>query len=151
MLSPNEFSVGYLANAAGLTLVLSQEARGTSFIVTPTAQSMIAIALDGGHRFSSFDCRGNTSWQGLVIPNVAIEVDETSVTDSLPLGVLVRTGTTLAIKTKLDRLGTQLVPLINDLAPCGEGLSSPFSHWRVVIGEGLAKRELMSIDAIQRE
>jgi hypothetical protein len=57
----------------------------------------------------------------------------------------------LAQKPTVVRLGTQLVPLISDVAPCGNGLSAPFSHWRVVIGEGLAKCELMSIDAIQRE
>jgi hypothetical protein len=146
MLSANEFSVGYLANAVGLTLVLAQETGGTSFIVAPTGQSMIAIALEGSHRFSSFDCRGNTHWQGLLIPNIMVEVDETSISQSMPLGVLVRTGTTLAIKTKLDRLGTQSVPLIENLTACGEGLSAVFSHWSVVLGEGRSKRTLKSIE-----
>jgi hypothetical protein len=148
MLSPNEFSVGYLAAATGLTLVLRDTTRGTPFIVAPTTQSMIAVALDGDHRFSSFDCRGNTSWEGLVIPNVAIEVDETSIIDNAPLGILLRTGTILAIKTRMDRLGTQLLPLVGSLTPCHEDLQAAFSRWRVVIGDGFSKRELMAIAAV---
>jgi hypothetical protein len=148
MLSPNEFSVGYLDDATGLTLVLRDTTRGTSFIIAPTTQSMIAVALDGDHCFSSFDCRGNTSWEGLVIPNVAIEVDETSIIDDAPVGILVRTGTTLAIKTRMDRLGTQLMPLLGNLTPCHEGLQAAFSRWRVVIGDGFSKRELMAIAAV---
>jgi hypothetical protein len=42
--------------------------------------------------------------------------------------------------------GTKLVPLMENLTPCGEGLSAAFSRWCVVIGEGRSKRELTSIE-----
>jgi hypothetical protein len=148
MLSPHEFSVGYISDAVGLTLILPRNKYETCFIVIATAESKIAVVLEGDHRFLSFDCRDNTSWKGLVIPNVTIEVDESSVTDAVPLGAMVRTGTTLGIKTKLEnRMGGQIVPLVGDLSPCRDTLTAGFVRWHAVIGEGHSKRELRTIEA----
>jgi hypothetical protein len=149
MLSPHEFSIGHLSDAtAGLTLVLPRGQHDIAFLIAGSDTSKIAVALEGDHRFLSFDCSGNTSRSGVVIPNVTVEVDETSVTDSAPLGVLVRAGTTLAIKTKQHGgMGNQTVPVAADLTPCADTLIARFSRWRVVIGDGLSKRELKVIEA----
>ena len=149
MLSPHEFSIGHLNDAtARLTLVLPRGQHDIAFFIAGSDTSKIAVALEGDHRFLSFNCSGNTSWSGVVIPNVTVEVDETSVTDLAPLGVLVRAGTTLAIKTKRDGgMGNQTVPIATDLTPCADTLMARFSRWRVVIGEGLSKRELKAIEA----
>jgi hypothetical protein len=153
MLSAHEFSVGHVSDAtAGLTLVLPRRQHDIAFLVAGSDTSKIAVALEGDHRFLSFECSGNTSWSGMIIPNVTVEVDETSVTDSAPLGVLIRTGTTLAIKTKQDGgMGNQNVPVATDLIPCADSLIARFSRWRVVIGDGISKRELKAINTAAKE
>jgi hypothetical protein len=151
MLSPHECSVGYISDAVGLTLILPRGGYENSFIVVATAESKFAIVLGGEHRFRSFECSNNMSWAGLVIPNVAIEIDETSIVNagpgSAPLGALVRAGTTLAIATKSDdRMGNHTVPVLTGLTPCRDDLAAGFKRWRVVIGEEQSKRELKMIE-----
>jgi hypothetical protein len=143
MLSPHEFSVGCISDSTGLTLVLPRGSYETSFIVIATVEPKIAVVLEGDHRFLSFECNDNTSWKGLVIPNVSIEIDETSVVDIAPPGALVRSGTTLAIKAKWDgRIGNRTVPIVGELTPCRDDMAAGFTRWRVVIG---SRRELMTI------
>jgi len=148
MLSANEFSVGHVCDAtAGLTLVLPRGQGDMAFLVAGSDRSKIAVFLEGEHRFLSFECSGNMSWSGIIVPNVTVEVDETSVTDSAPPGVLVRSGTSLAIKTKQEGgMGTQTVPVATGLALCSDTLIARFTRWRVVIGDGISKRELRAID-----
>jgi hypothetical protein len=118
-----------------------------AFLVAGSDASKIAVFLEGEHRYRSFECSGNTSWSGIIVPNVTVEVDEASVTDSAPPGVLVRSGTTLAIKTKQDGMGTQTVPVSMGLSPCSDTLIARFTRWRVVIGDGISKRELRAVNA----
>jgi hypothetical protein len=144
MLTPHEFSVGYISDAVGLALVLHAN-RGTSFIVNATVDPMMAVVLEGEHRFLAMECNTNTSWHGVLIPNVAIEVDETSVVYTTPLGSLVRSGTGLAIKTKWGN-GNGLIPLVSDLTACRDHLAAAFTRWSVMIGEGLSRRELKKFE-----
>jgi hypothetical protein len=146
MLSPHEFSLGSIGDAVGLTLVLHAN-RGTTFLVNATVEPKVAVVLEGDHALHSFECTGNGSWQSVLIPNVSIEVDETSVVDNTPLGALVRSGTMLAIKTKWDgRTGNGRVPLVNDLTKCPDHHSASFTRWRIVIGDGVSKRELKTFE-----
>jgi hypothetical protein len=62
MLSPHEFTVGYIGDAAGLSLVLPLGKYDSCFLVVAAAASKIAVCLDGDHRFTSFECTDNTSW-----------------------------------------------------------------------------------------
>jgi hypothetical protein len=147
MLSPHEFSVGCISDATGLTLVLPRGNYETSFIVNAAVEPKIAVVLEGDHRFLSFECSDNTSWKGLIVPNILIEVDETSVVDTVPLGAVVRSGTTLAIRVKWDGgMGNRTVPLITELTPCRDDLAAAFTRWSIIIGEGLSRRELMAVE-----
>lgn len=82
MLAAHEFFVGPLASAPGLTLVLRRHEREASFLVSAAADIPTAIFLDGDFRFTCMPSVDNTSWNGIVVPNITIEVDETSILDA---------------------------------------------------------------------
>ncbi len=152
MLSPNEFSVGCIGDATVLTLVLPRGKYEYPILVTCASGSPFAIFLEGEHRFMTFDCIGNTTWKGLLIPDVKLEVDETSIVDqdqsSVLLGCLVREGPQLSIAARQER-GLRdglMTRLMVDLAPTREGMEAAFSRWQIVLGDGIAKRVIKTID-----
>jgi hypothetical protein len=148
MLSPAEFSVGCLGDASGLTLVLPRGKYDCTAIVSQAGGPSMAVFLEGQFQFSTFDCTGNTAWKGVLIPNVTLEVDETSAEESAgPLGALVRRDTQLMIRTKSERgIGAGVTPLLTNLPPGHQGMAAAFTRWRIVIGEGVDRRELKIID-----
>ena len=94
MLSPEEMRMDYVGKAEGLTLVVPVGKYGDWFLVTTADATPAAIFLEGDQRFVAIDCSDNTNYKGLLIPNVRIEVDETSVYDAVsnypPPGMIVR-------------------------------------------------------------
>src|SRR5258708_4914094 len=103
MLLPQEFSVGHVGDATGLTLVLPRSQAEQTLIVVVENEIATAIFLDGQHAFSTFNCTNNTSWKGVLVPHFSIELDEGSLfdpDDRAPLGSLIRSGSTLAIVGK---------------------------------------------------
>jgi len=151
MLAPQEFSVGPLASASGMTLVLRRHQQEASFLVTFATNAPTAIFLDGEFRFACMPSADNTSWGGILIPNVAIEVDETRILDAnegRPPGTLVRKLSQLVVMAKYQPHGsTSPIVIVSDLPPCPENYSVAFGRWQIVLGEGLSKRVLMKIDA----
>lgn len=104
MLSPNEFSVGHIAAATGLTLVLPVDRYDRMFLVTTAHSEPKAILLDERDQFEAFSCQDNTSYRGILIPDVRIEVDETRVHDiarnwAVP-GMVVRRDGGLFVSTR---------------------------------------------------
>jgi hypothetical protein len=94
-----------LALASGITLLLRRGAGEASFLVTSAPGEPTAIFLDGQYRFSYMPSAGNDDWTGVLVPNVAIEIDETSILDASegqPLEVLVRKHTRLSIRAQRD-------------------------------------------------
>jgi hypothetical protein len=153
VLTAAEFSVGSIGEALGLTLVLPRNKHEHTVLIAHAPGYPAAVVLDGSSLFASFDCTGNTNWKGILIPNVAIEVDEQSVFDPdydrTPLGTVIRAGTELSITVRPDNtFPRQIVrlPVQAELPPCGEGMAAAFRRWRVVIGEELDKRELKAIE-----
>lgn len=121
--------------------------------MTSAAGSPIAICLDGDHRFWSLPCTGNTAWKGIIVPNVRIELDETTLFDSEerypPLGAMVRRGTELTIVAKGDRdrhLGNAHFAMIVGLSPSREDMAAGFSRWNVVLPRGEERLVLKKID-----
>jgi hypothetical protein len=106
MLLPREFSVGYIGNVTQLTLVLPVDDYDRAFLVTLAPGKPTAIVVDERDSFVSFVCDNNTSWKGLLVPNIAIELDEKATDDavgwSAPLGMLVRRDDGLFISTKAE-------------------------------------------------
>jgi hypothetical protein len=150
MLSPDEFSVGSIGDVtAELTLVLPRGGRECPMLVTKAPGAPHAVFLSGQFEFMSFECTNNDAWGGILIPNVTIEVDEQSITDSAPLGALIRLATRLDAITRPDGGFPRPVktPLVVGLPSCREGSAARFAKWRVVLGEGIKKRELISIES----
>ena len=85
------------------------------------------------------------------MPNVAIEIDETSILDASegqPLGVLVRKHTRLSIRAQRDpHRSASTIAIVADLPACHANESAAFARWQIVVGEGLSKRVLKTFDA----
>jgi hypothetical protein len=115
----------------------------------------MAVCIGGGRfNFHFFECRDNTHRKGLLIPDVRIEVDETSLFDpdrlSAHLGTVIRIDTRVVVSVTNERFfGDSRVTLEADL-PLAHDLSAAFSKWHIVIGEGRNRRVLRKIDTGQR-
>jgi hypothetical protein len=158
MLVPSEFSVGCISDAgAGMTLLLPRGQYQHRFLLTTTPGTLTAIFLDGDHRFNAFETEANTSWHGILIPNVRIEVDETSVVDldayEAPLGTLLREKTqlTIVVRAKNVYSSHRQVPILGELPATREGFRAGFAKWSVVLGEGTSRRELAKMDVTAKK
>lgn len=153
MLAADEYFPGCLCDATPITLFWpSNSHEPPTLVVAGENETLIAIVLEGTHSFVTFDCSANTSWRGLLIPNVTIEVDEKSIfsTDRYdkPLGAITRKGNALRIAAKSNggfRTACD-VPLLTNLSGGREDVGVSFTKWRVVLGEGPLKRELKLIE-----
>jgi hypothetical protein len=152
MLSAEEMRVDYLGKAEGLTLVMPVGKYNEWMLVTTAYAKPTAIFLDGNHRFQAIDCENNTNYKGLLVPNVRIEVDETSAFDTsnmpIPTGMAVRQNDGLFVAAAEDhmRMRSQLFAVQRELAECGAGLSAGFSRWQIVVGDEPDQRVLKTID-----
>lgn len=153
MLSPSEFSVGCIGDATTiLTLVLPRDCYEQQMLITQASGSPYAIFLAGEHQFAGFQCTNNSSWNGVLIPNINIEIDERSIFDAnsrhAPLGALVRRDTQLAMITQANNAFRESIktPIIVNLPPCRENMSAGFKKWCISLGEGTAKRELIRLE-----
>ena len=108
----------------------------------------VAVFLSGQYAFYFVKTAGGYDWSGLVVPNVRIEMDESSLFDpdrnNAPPGSVIRTGNRLVIKAMADGAfgHTTLITLQDELAPTGDRLRAAFTSWQVVIGTGVEKRVL---------
>jgi hypothetical protein len=148
-----EFSVGCIGDATSdLTLVLPRGRYEEPILVTHASSAPHAVFLCGQHEFSGFECRGNSAWKGILIPNVAIEIDQDSIFEAEHMhasaGTLIRQDTHLYMITRDDSgfRRTIKTPLIADLPPSRENMAAGFRKWQIVVGEGTMKRELKSIE-----
>lgn len=154
MLSANEFTVGALGDATPLSLMLPRTKYESMILVGQIENRPTAVFVGGRYNFRCFECGDSTNWKGLLIPNVRIEVDETSLFDpddlSAPPGTIVRTDTRLVVLAKSDQFygGPFRVSLESELPPAND-LSAAFSKWRIVIGAGQDRRVLRDIDTGQ--
>ena len=152
MLSSEEMRVDYVGRAEGLTLVVPVGKHDDWFLVTTADATPAAIFLDGDHRFVAIDCADNTNYKGLLIPNVRIEVDETSVYDAVgnhaPPGMVVRQNDGLFVAASADRMRmrSDLFALQRGLAASDVNLSAGFSKWQIVLGNDPHQRVLKTID-----
>jgi hypothetical protein len=155
MLRPDEFTVGPIADAQPLSLVLPRSKYEEPLLVIGEPASRVAVFIGDRHRFDSMACEGNRSWKGLIVPGVRVEVDETSLfdpeTEYAPNGALVREGEgiTMAVKARgAHGFSEQArVPLVSGLHGAGEQHRVGFRRWQVVLGEGDDKRVLCQVRA----
>lgn len=149
MLSPSEFTVGKVGNARPLSLILPIKKNEETLLIGQFNGTVVATFLSGQHKSLFFESEGNTSWGGLIIPNVRIEVDETSVVDphradAPPLSVT-RIDTRFVVTAKCERPfgDSKLVTLHDNLESAGE-FQAAFTKWQIVVGEIQNKRTIWS-------
>jgi hypothetical protein len=154
MLSGHEFTVGTLSDAKPLSLMLSRGRHEETFLVGQVEGLTAAVFLSGDYKFGVVEGSSASHWSGLLIPNVRIEMDETSLFDPRSTdaknGALVRAGTELAIYAWWERSfgRASKVTLETGLPPTSD-LAAGFSKWQAIIGEGVEKRLLFKVDASQ--
>ena len=157
MLRLTEFTVDTLPAAKPLSLVLARTRYEGNFLVAGTAEKPTAIKLDGDHAFACWPSSDASNWSGLIVLSVAIEVDPSSIVDtnagSAPLGALSRRGESLCLYSMVNngfRL-SQVVPVLDGvLPPVGKDQSVAFARWQIVLGEGLDKRVLWTVDVMPK-
>lgn len=155
MLSPNEFTVGTLADAEPLSLMLPRSRHEKAFLIGQLENGgPAAVFLDGEYTFHFFETTDAKNWKGILIPKVHVEVDEASVFDPEDLsphsGTVVRVSTHLVVLAKAERsFGRHSrIMLETDLPPTHD-FRAGFSRWQIVIGDGRQRRILRQIDTGQ--
>jgi hypothetical protein len=154
MLSLSEFSAGELRSASPVSLMLPLAEHDGEFLIAGSKDAPVAIFLRGEYAFRHFESASSEDWTGLIIPNVAIEVDEGSAfnapSDRPTPGDVVRRGAELAMCVMRDRgNGTNLIALASDLPAIGE-MQVGFRRWQVVLGEGRLKRVIREFDSSKK-
>lgn len=150
MLSPEEFTVGTFNTAKPGSLVLPRTKYEALSLICEGDGEPTAVFLDGNYSFQSFPSGGADNWKGVVIPDVRIEIDETSLYDpdqnGHALGVVVRQETTLVLRTKGEHsFGRSIPVVIQSGLPESKG-SAAFTKWQIVVGHGDEKRVLHEVD-----
>lgn len=151
MLAPEEFTVGTFTSAPVGCLILPRNRHEATAIVGLLDETPTAVFLGDRHQFHSFPTAGSQNWSGLIIPNVRIEVDESTAFDpaygNSSLGAMVRAATQLSIYARTERsFGWHAaVPVVSNL-PAAYGGGVGFTKWQVVLGAGPEKRILLKID-----
>ncbi|MBX9576109.1 MAG: hypothetical protein K2X07_10770 [Caulobacteraceae bacterium] len=150
MLSPEEITVGNFASAQPGSLVLPRTKYEARALICEGDGEPTAVFLSGDYAFRSFPSGGADNWKGVVVPDVRIEIDETSLADpdrnGHALGVVVREETKLIVRTMAEHCFGRSVPVvIQSGLPEARG-SAAFMKWQIVIGHGDEKRVLHKVD-----
>lgn len=147
MLAANEFTVGTLADAKPLSLILPRKKYEATILVGKNQAGHNAVVLSGQYSCYCIDSRNNDNWSGIIIGDIHIELDEKSVFDALDddpaLGNIVRLDSNLTIIAKQEKSYPNVVSvtLCDDLSPVTR-LKAGFRRWQIVLGEGVDKRVL---------
>lgn len=156
MLKPSEFIVGNAADSTGLVLSLGRADYEFDTLLFTQNDRRHGLILsdhrDALHRIFDFD--GHSDLNGVLIPNVSILLDETSLTDVSsyypPVGSLVRKGSELCVHSSY--IGGRMLhhgglfTLLSDLPSCDPNQSACFLRWEIVLGEGNDQRILKQVE-----
>lgn len=144
MLRADQFTVGSISDALPLSFVLPRSAHEETILITRHKEKPAALVLSGSDKYRFFNSEGNTHWNGLIIPNVNIEVDLASVFNPNETGLI--PGTLVRRESSLFCCAIPGWVLIEDgLAPASDQAAA-FSKWAVVIGQANNKQVLFEID-----
>lgn len=155
MLAPEEFTVGSFSSAPVGSLILPRTEYEAIVLVGVLQDAETAVFLSESHQFECFGTKESENWSGLIIPNVSIEVDETTAFDAThgfaPLGALVRTADHFSIVAMPDRMrGRRFQVNLRRGLPSIGSEAVGFSKWQVVLGTGENKRVLHKVQVAER-
>lgn len=153
MLTTSDFSAGSLSTAKPLSMLLPRVTHEQCALIAGPQSDPVAVALDSSGAFRHFKCLTNTSWEGLIVSGLRVEVDEGSVFNpayehAKPGSVIRRAGELVlrvASNTFEDR--NFFVALESDLPALLDGAEVGFRRWQLVLGTGIEKRVLRVIDS----
>lgn len=150
MLFPEEFTVGTFATAVPGSLVLPRTKYEALSLICEGDGEPTAVFLGGAYSFQSFPSGGADNWKGVIIPDVRVEIDETSLYDpdqnGHALGVIVRQETKLVIRTKAEHSFGRSTPVVFQSGLSESKGSAAFTRWQIVVGHGDEKRVLHKVD-----
>ena len=153
MLSASEFTVGTLADAKPLSLMLPRSKYEVPCLVGHVDNIPTGVFLSSQFRFHAVEAKDGARWSGLIVPNVRVLIDETSLFDpgqTQTLGAIVRTETSLSILAqKENRFGRTSPVTLEANLPSTNDMSAGFLRWQVVIGDGTGTRVLHEVDLRQ--
>lgn len=159
MLKPSELYAGTVVDAQPMTLVLPRDQYEFRALVFEMNNIKLGLLLsgrgDGGFdsTYHIVNCRNENDWNGVLIPGVEIELDPSSLTNAgghyPPKGSLIREKDVLAVQTAY--LDSQLahqrpLPIVSGLPVCAINQRACFTKWQIVLGQGLEKRVLHTVD-----
>jgi hypothetical protein len=149
MLHLSEFYPGTLAEAPIGSFILQTSEDSCTGIISDFNESPFFVFLDGKYRFEGFP--SNTKeWSGLIIPNVMIEVDETSVTGrshwGVPSGSIVCMDGKAGIRLKEGRTSSHSGGVAKLLSIPESSIKACFLKWEITLGVGSEKRSIMKFD-----
>lgn len=150
MLSAREFTVGSIAQASPLSLVLPRNSYEETILIAQGPSGPAAFFLSERAQFNWFESTGNEHWHGLIIPDIRIEIDERSIFDphrvQPKLGTVVRRENQLIVQAKAKAFSSFPEPIVleNDLPPASTA-GAGFFRWQVVLGAAQDKRVLYEV------
>lgn len=156
MIDPSECFAGPISAAHGLTLVLPRTQYERACLIVPKEEKPVCICLEQFSNvgpFFAFECDDNDNWRGLLIPDIRIELDETSLHDAdgryAPRGSMARTQGELTLAVEFEgqfHARTASVTILDGLPPSSPHQTACFLKWQVVLGNGDNKRVLWKVD-----
>lgn len=155
MLRPDKLRVGSLAaeRSSGLTLLLPRGPHEQAALIGQAQGQQHGVVLDGDLPAQAYVVQGEGTWSGLLVSNVIVEVDEMTAFDpasELKTGALIREADRLSILAQsgpYPRLSRPLkVVLLEKLPLCDPDEGAGFGSWRLLVGDGIDRRQLLSID-----
>lgn len=147
MLAAHEFIVGNFANAAPLSLMLPRSAAEFPILVGHINGSPAGAILSEQYAFECIEGDPSGNWAGLIVPDVRIEVDESSLfvadyTAGAP-GSIIRADTRLLLRVNRERSNvSERAITLHEMLPSAGEYRAGFARWAVVIGSGYDKRTL---------
>ncbi|MDC7745815.1 hypothetical protein [Rhizobium binxianense] len=151
MLSISDILVGDVAEAPLSSLILPRSTREQPGLIGKVEDVPFFVFLSAKNNFGAFKQSLKPRNPGIIIPNVSVEVDESSVGEydawDTRAGSFVFEGGTagvLAGDARTEGMGRFVVNIANVTR---SEVSASFSRWQLVTGSGYDRKVLLSIDA----
>lgn len=157
---PNEILVGGIGSVSELALVLPRRKNDETLLISREGDACWATVLNPSrHRYRSFQISGDgASRKGLIVPEITIEVDQTSIFDTnleFKLGSMIRENGRLSILAQTHGAhgfaDERNVQIMDGLRSCDSGQSAGFKKWRIVLGAVDRQRVLWEVDLERQE
>lgn len=149
MISISQAFAGSLQDAPPMSFFVATSLGGLEMLVIGTPDDRSAIVLSGEDPFVAYEY-GFSDWEGLIIKNVALELDLTGVFASrsghAPAGCIILVGE----QAKIRLVGThgmmRTIPIDSAKQSQQTHVGVAFPRWQITLGQGDQKQVLKTID-----